>query len=141
PHDRTFAGDQGRRIAQLELELHLRANGERLLGPDEDAALADIDRVALDELLQRLALELNLERDRGALPLSGVWIDQAILRNRRLRPAPHRQRKTSIPLDSRAGRCAMQRGGCFVYRSRRCRFRFAAFAGFWSPTEERSRYA
>ena len=78
PHDRAFAGDQRRRVAQLKLELHLRADRQRFLGSDEDAALADIDGVALDELLQRLALELDLERDRSSFPLSGIWIDQAI---------------------------------------------------------------
>ena len=79
PHDGAFTRDQRRRIAQLELELHLRTDGERLLRADEDAALTDVDRVALDELLERLALELDLERDRRALPLSGIWIGQGVL--------------------------------------------------------------
>ena len=117
PHDRAFARDQRRGIAQLELEPHLRADRERLLGPDEDAALADVDRVALDELLERLALELDLERDRRALSLSGIWIGQGNLPIGRA--GVHRLRKTPIWLDSMAVACAMQRTG-FVYCRRRC---------------------
>jgi hypothetical protein len=79
PHHGAFARDQRRGIAQLELELHLGADCERLLGANEDAALTDIDRIAFDELLESLALELDLERDGRALPLSGVWIGQGYL--------------------------------------------------------------
>src|SRR6185436_12561523 len=61
PHHGALAADERRGVAELELEPHLGPDGERLLRTNEDAALADIYRVALDELLQRLTLELDLE--------------------------------------------------------------------------------
>src|SRR5262249_41323153 len=76
PHHSALAGDERRGIAELELESHLRADRQRLLGADEDAAVADVHRVALDELLERRALELDLERDRCALALTCVGINQ-----------------------------------------------------------------
>ncbi len=105
PHDGAFTPDQRRRIAELELELHLRADGQRFLRANEDAALTDVDRVAFDELLEGLALELDLERDRRAFPLSGIWIGQGVLPRRRRMM----QRKSPIRLDSMATARTMQR--------------------------------
>src|SRR5205085_3762183 len=76
PHHRAFTGNQWRCVAQLELEPHLSSDREWLLRTNEDAALTDVHGVPLDELLEGLALELDLERDRRALSLSRIWIDQ-----------------------------------------------------------------
>ena len=73
-HDGAFTRDQRRRVLELELELHLSSDRERLLRADEDAALTHVNGIPLDELLEGLALEFDLERDRRALALSGIWI-------------------------------------------------------------------
>ncbi len=51
--------EQGRRVLELEIELELRAHGERLARADEDAAAAHVDAVAFDELLEAGAAELD----------------------------------------------------------------------------------
>jgi hypothetical protein len=62
PHDRAVAGEERGSILELELELQGCADGQRLGGADEDAALADVHRIPLDELLQIGSLELDLQR-------------------------------------------------------------------------------
>ena len=61
----------------MKLEAQLCADCERVLGANEDAAVADINGIALDELIQRRALELDLERDGGALLFASVGIAHA----------------------------------------------------------------
>src|SRR5581483_9662775 len=57
---------QRRGVLELELELELGADRERLLGADEDSTAAHVHRIPLDELIQVRALELDLQGDRGS---------------------------------------------------------------------------
>src|SRR5262249_39226068 len=68
PGHRPVAAHDGGAVLQHELELQRRADVQLALGAgaDEDPAAAHIDRVALDEVLDRNALELDLQRGRRA---------------------------------------------------------------------------
>src|SRR5690606_38769863 len=72
PHDPTDAVDQARIVLQTELELEQRPDGHRLRRFDEDSASADVEAVLLDELIERSALESNLDGDGSALVLARV---------------------------------------------------------------------
>src|SRR5690606_28393040 len=72
PDHATDAVDERRLVLELELELQQRADLHRLLRLDEDAAAREVLAVLLDELVERGALEANLEGKRRSLVLARV---------------------------------------------------------------------
>jgi hypothetical protein len=67
PGHRTKAHQQRRAIRQREVELQGGPDFDRLLGANEEAAWTHINAIAVDEIVQRRALELDAKCDRVAI--------------------------------------------------------------------------